>query len=54
MNPRKIALKIGVVVISLSALAESPTEFLPAMPVDKEWKLVWRDEFDGAKLDESK
>ena len=27
---------------------------LPAAPEGKTWKLVWHDEFDGAKLDEAK
>ena len=31
-----------------------PKDALPAAPQAKVWKLVWRDEFDGAKLDESK
>jgi beta-glucanase (GH16 family) len=54
MKPLLLALTAGVSVISLRTLAESPAEFMPAAPPGKEWKLVWRDEFDGAKLDESK
>src|SRR5512138_2435528 len=37
-----------------SAQTESSKEFLPPLPAGKEWKLVWHDEFDGDKLDESK
>ena len=29
-------------------------EFLPPLPAGKEWKLIWNDEFDGTKLDETK
>jgi len=31
-----------------------PKDVLPSAPVGKAWKLVWHDEFDGPKLDESK
>ncbi len=34
--------------------AERADEFLPPIPEGKHWVLAWRDEFDGAKLDESK
>ncbi len=34
--------------------AEKADEFLPPIPEGKHWVLAWRDEFDGAKLDESK
>ncbi len=29
-------------------------DVLPAAPADKTWKLVWHDEFEGTKLDETK
>jgi beta-glucanase (GH16 family) len=29
-------------------------DFLPPAPTGKQWKLAWQDEFDGAKLDETK
>ncbi len=29
-------------------------EFFPPVPADKQYKLVWNDEFDGNKLDETK
>ncbi len=34
--------------------AEQPEDNLPSPPDGKVWKLVWQDEFDGEKLDESK
>jgi beta-glucanase (GH16 family) len=37
-----------------SAAPVLAAEFLPPAPVGQQWKLVWQDEFDGAKLDESK
>ncbi len=36
---------------ALSGVAEG---FLPPIPEGKEWKPAWSDEFDGAKVDESK
>jgi len=33
---------------------ERADEFLPPIPEGKHWVLAWRDEFSGAKLDESK
>jgi beta-glucanase (GH16 family) len=36
------------------AEAEEVKDTLPAPPQGKTWKLVWHDEFDGSKLDESK
>ena len=33
---------------------ERADEFLPPIPEGKNWVLAWRDEFSGAKLDESK
>jgi beta-glucanase (GH16 family) len=39
-----------------SARAQPPeaADALPPVPEGKAWKLVWHDEFDGAKLDETK
>ncbi len=34
--------------------AEHHEDSLPPTPDGKAWKLVWHDEFDGTKLDESK
>jgi beta-glucanase (GH16 family) len=36
------------------AQAQPTNEFLPPLPAGQEWKLLWHDEFDGAKLDETK
>ena len=45
-----------VVFASLCSLAqtEAAKQFLPPAPAGKEWKLIWHDEFDGTKLDETK
>src|SRR3990172_8308630 len=34
--------------------AQATDELLPPAPAGNKWKLIWNDEFDGAKLDESK
>ncbi|WP_197528374.1 glycoside hydrolase family 16 protein [Aeoliella mucimassa] len=34
--------------------AADPQEELPTPPEGQDWKLIWNDEFDGDKLDESK
>ena len=54
MNLRILALFASLTLSSLSARAASATDALPPVPAGKEWKLVWSDEFDGTKLDESK
>ena len=36
------------------AKATEPDDQLPTPPDGKTWKLVWHDEFDGDKLDETK
>ncbi|MEI2722990.1 MAG: glycoside hydrolase family 16 protein [Verrucomicrobiota bacterium] len=56
----KVLPTLSVVLFSLalSARAFAQTdpgkEFLPAPPGGREWKLIWQDEFAGAKLDETK
>jgi len=42
--------------LSLTTFAQPQTvkEFLPPPPSGMQWKLVWQDEFDGSKLDETK
>jgi beta-glucanase (GH16 family) len=48
---------LGAVWAAVSAgtgMASEEKEFLPPPPDGKQWKLVWNDEFDGTKLDESK
>ena len=37
-----------------SAQTEIPKDILPQVPAGKQWKLIWQDEFDGTKLDETK
>ncbi len=54
MNLRSIPLLIIAALISPRALAASPTDSVPPAPAGQEWKLAWHDEFDSAKLDESK
>ncbi len=45
-----------LVIGHLAALAQSadPADQLPPPPEGESWKLVWHDEFDGDRLDESK
>ena len=51
----KIVLPILVFgLLAGSAEAADSDDQLPAPPNGKAWKLVWHDEFDGDKLDESK
>ena len=40
--------------LAVPAKAAEPDDQLPPAPEGKIWKLVWHDEFDGDKLDESK
>ena len=40
--------------LAVNARAIEPGDQLPPQPEGKTWKLVWHDEFDGTKLDESK
>jgi len=46
-------LLLGLLVATATAV-EPDDQFLPPLPAGKTWKLVWNDEFDGDKLDESK
>jgi beta-glucanase (GH16 family) len=43
-----------VVLCASGAAAQEPQDTLPPAPEGKTWKLVWHDEFDGDKLDETK
>ena len=36
------------------AQTSAPKDSLPPPPAGKDWKLVWQDEFEGTKLDETK
>jgi len=40
--------------LSLLAQTDPGEESLPPAPTGRSWKLIWHDEFDGTKLDESK
>jgi beta-glucanase (GH16 family) len=52
--PMLVAL-FGFALTSTSFAQTAATkEFLPPLPAGKEWKLIWNDEFDGPKLDETK
>jgi len=45
---------IALTNVSASAHSNESEEFLPPIPEGKKWKLAWRDEFNGAKIDDSK
>lgn len=52
--------RLGIVVAALGVLTsqasphEQTADTLPRAPAGKRWQLIWHDEFDGLKLDESK
>jgi len=50
---RSVGLFVALVPLSL-AQTNTAKDSLPPTPAGKEWTLVWRDEFEGAKLDETK
>ncbi len=37
-----------------SVRSQAGSEFLPPAPAGQSWKLAWQDEFDGARLDETR
>lgn len=57
-------MKRSLVLLSAAVLLHGPpvgmaqsgalAEWLPPAPAGQQWKLIWQDEFDGAKLDEVK
>jgi beta-glucanase (GH16 family) len=49
-----LALQAILAVSAAVGLAQAAESALPAPPAGTEWKLVWRDEFEGAQLDETK
>ena len=51
---RKCLATLVLSFISQLTLAQEPPDTLPPAPDGKAWKLVWHDEFDGTKLDETK
>ncbi len=55
MNESLRTLVAGAVLLSVGVLrADEPQDMPPPAPDGRTWKLVWHDEFDGDKLDESK
>jgi beta-glucanase (GH16 family) len=57
MKPLPIlcAALVGLALSATGLAQPAPTNaFLPPLPAGKEWKLIWNDEFDGPKLDETK
>jgi beta-glucanase (GH16 family) len=50
----KLSLAAIVFMLAKTASAQTNQAFLPPPPEGKQWKLVWRDEFAGARLDEAK
>ena len=58
----RLRLRSNLLVVCLLAIAigcgiarsQTDKEFLPPAPAGKQWKLIWHDEFDGKKLDETK
>jgi beta-glucanase (GH16 family) len=52
---KKLLIVTFFLVASRAAIAQQPEkDMLPTAPEGKTWKLVWNDEFDGTKLDETK
>jgi beta-glucanase (GH16 family) len=52
MNTLPPLLALGL--LALSARGTEPEDQIPPAPDGKAWKLIWHDEFDGDRLDESK
>ncbi|MGE5609596.1 MAG: family 16 glycosylhydrolase [Bacillota bacterium] len=52
--PQVAAMAMFIAAVALFAPAADLKNELPAAPAGKMWKLVWQDEFEGSKLDESK
>ncbi|MSU62649.1 MAG: hypothetical protein EXS31_09660 [Pedosphaera sp.] len=52
------ALSVALLGLTLSSNSYAQTgttkDSLPQVPAGKEWRLIWQDEFDGTKLDETK
>ena len=51
---RRIAVFLVLFLAGSAAWAAEHQDRLPSPPDGKAWKLVWQDEFDGERLDESK
>jgi hypothetical protein len=57
MNRTTLPIVIGVLGISSQLVYgedNRAADQLPTSPADTTWKLVWNDEFEGTKLDETK
>jgi alpha-N-arabinofuranosidase len=55
MRPLILVLLFGTVLAAQAAEPIDPsTDYLPALPQGKHWKLTWSDEFNGATLDTNK
>jgi len=50
----QLALAIVLITPQIAFAQQKEKDTLPPAPADKSWKLVWHDEFDGTKLDETK
>ena len=52
----KAILAVGTLLLSAVVLLAEETlkDELPALPQGHQWKLIWSDEFNGTKIDESK
>ena len=49
-----LALAICLAAQQIAFSQQEEKDALPPVPEGKSWKLVWHDEFDGTKLDETK
>jgi beta-glucanase (GH16 family) len=49
-----VALSAALLTGITSRYTQASDERLPPPPTGKQWKMIWNDEFDGSKLDESK
>jgi len=45
---------VVLVMVPHLVCGQEPKDTLPVAPTGKTWKLIWHDEFDGTKLDQSK
>ena len=51
---RWLFLSVALAAWAGTGMAKEENELLPRAPEGKQWKLIWQDEFDGKKLDETK
>jgi len=50
----KLFISLAAIIFARTAYTQVKQAFLPPPLEGRQWKLVWHDEFDGPKLDESK